>query len=175
MLYLVFLKKIRHRSILGLILGITIAAAGLFLPLIPARAIIFNKPRIELYKEALITKSCLSEGFSVVYYYSNGNLIAQNDCQTGRIIIDEAGYCVVTGQPAYVGENFVAVEDFNGTIETDNFVVVPAIASFPNDFISSLLAYAGRLFTDLNVLIILAIGLPVAFWIIKKILTLLKK
>jgi hypothetical protein len=31
-----------------------------------------------------------------------------------------------------------------------------------------LLAYAGQLFTDLNSLIVLAIGLPVGFWVINK-------
>jgi len=31
-----------------------------------------------------------------------------------------------------------------------------------------LLAYAGQLFTDLNVLILLAIGLPVGFWVVNK-------
>jgi hypothetical protein len=33
---------------------------------------------------------------------------------------------------------------------------------------SDLLAYAGQLFTDLNSLIVLAIGLPVGFWVINK-------
>lgn len=33
---------------------------------------------------------------------------------------------------------------------------------------AQLLAYAGQLFTDLTPLIVLAIGLPVGFWVINK-------
>jgi hypothetical protein len=40
---------------------------------------------------------------------------------------------------------------------------------------TDLLAYAGQLFTDLNVLIVLAIGLPVGFWIISKAIGLVGK
>lgn len=51
-----------------------------------------------------------------------------------------------------------------------------AILSAPIDatFITGLLAYAGQLFTDLNVLILLAIGLPVGFWVIRKAIGLVR-
>ena len=41
-------------------------------------------------------------------------------------------------------------------------------------FISDMLAYSGQLFTDLNVLILLAIGLPVGFWVIRKAIGLVR-
>ena len=37
-----------------------------------------------------------------------------------------------------------------------------------------LLAYAGQLYTDLNPLILLAIGLPVGFWVINKVIGLVR-
>ena len=36
--------------------------------------------------------------------------------------------------------------------------------------IDSMVAYAGQLFTDLNLYIVLAIGLPLAFWVIRKVI-----
>jgi len=42
------------------------------------------------------------------------------------------------------------------------------------DFVSSTTAYIGDLFTDLKVLIILVIGLPLAFWVIRRIIGLVK-
>ena len=43
-------------------------------------------------------------------------------------------------------------------------------AGFP----ASVLAYAGDLFTDLNTVIILAIGLPLGFYIIRRIISLVR-
>jgi len=39
---------------------------------------------------------------------------------------------------------------------------------------ASLLAYAGQLFTDLTPFIVLAIGLPVGFWVINKAIGLVR-
>jgi len=39
---------------------------------------------------------------------------------------------------------------------------------------ADLLAYAGQLFTDLNVLVILAIGLPLAFYVIRRVISLVR-
>jgi len=41
--------------------------------------------------------------------------------------------------------------------------------------VASVLAYAGQLFTDLETLVILAIGLPVGFWVINKAIGLVGK
>jgi hypothetical protein len=40
--------------------------------------------------------------------------------------------------------------------------------------LASITAYAGQLFTDLELLIALAIGLPVAFWVISKAIGLVR-
>jgi hypothetical protein len=40
--------------------------------------------------------------------------------------------------------------------------------------LASILAYAGELFTNTESLVILAIGLPVGFWVIKKVIGLVK-
>jgi hypothetical protein len=40
--------------------------------------------------------------------------------------------------------------------------------------ITTMLGYAGQLFTDFSALILVAIGLPVGFWIIKKAISLVK-
>lgn len=49
------------------------------------------------------------------------------------------------------------------------------IITIPGGFIASVLAYAGRFFTDLETFIILLIGLPVGFFVIKKAIALVKK
>lgn len=41
-------------------------------------------------------------------------------------------------------------------------------------WITSLTAYVGDLFTDLNLLIVLVIGLPLAFWVIRKTISLVR-
>jgi hypothetical protein len=40
--------------------------------------------------------------------------------------------------------------------------------------ITGLLAYVGGLFEDFNVLILLMIGLPLGFWIIRKVVSLVR-
>jgi hypothetical protein len=52
--------------------------------------------------------------------------------------------------------------------------LLTAIITLPGGFVTDMLAYAGTLFTDLSVLVIVAIGLPVGFWIIKKAIGLVK-
>lgn len=47
--------------------------------------------------------------------------------------------------------------------------------TIPAGFDTDLLAYAGALFTDLSLVIQLAIGLPVGFWIIRKVIGLVRK
>ena len=46
--------------------------------------------------------------------------------------------------------------------------------TIPGDFVASSTAYAGQLFTDLNLIIVLAIGLPLGFWVINKIISLVR-
>lgn len=48
--------------------------------------------------------------------------------------------------------------------------IITIASSTPTD----ILAYAGTLFTDLSLLIVLAIGLPIGFWIITKAIGLVK-
>lgn len=52
-----------------------------------------------------------------------------------------------------------------------------AVANYvelPVDFIASIMEYATQLFTDINLLVILAIGLPLGFWIIRKVVALVR-
>lgn len=49
-----------------------------------------------------------------------------------------------------------------------------SILSFSSESVSATLAYAGGLFTDLQYLIILIIGLPLAFWVIRKTISLVR-
>lgn len=46
--------------------------------------------------------------------------------------------------------------------------------TLPIDIAESMLAYAGALFTDLTPLVILAVGLPMGFWVIRKVIALVK-
>jgi len=47
--------------------------------------------------------------------------------------------------------------------------------TLPSDVISSTTAYIGDIFTDMSVLIYLAIGIPLAFYVIRKVMALLPK
>lgn len=48
------------------------------------------------------------------------------------------------------------------------YITIPA--GMPAD----MLAYAGEMFTDLSLLVVLAIGLPLAFWVIRKTISLVR-
>jgi hypothetical protein len=48
------------------------------------------------------------------------------------------------------------------------------ILTITSSHISGILAYVGNLFSDLNVLVILAIGLPLGFWVIRKAISLVR-
>lgn len=65
-----------------------------------------------------------------------------------------------------------AEETLNVAIYATYSGVAGSFVAIPTDFASSTLAYAGQLFTDLSLVIILIIGLPLAFWVIKKVISL---
>ena len=46
--------------------------------------------------------------------------------------------------------------------------------TLPVDFLTTTTAYIGTVFTDLWTLIALAIGLPLAFWVIRRIIGLIR-
>jgi hypothetical protein len=46
--------------------------------------------------------------------------------------------------------------------------------TIPETFVADVSAYSTQLFTDLNLLIMLAIGLPLGFWIIRKVISLVR-
>lgn len=48
------------------------------------------------------------------------------------------------------------------------------IITLGENFTTDMLAYSGQLFTDLRLLIVLAIGLPLGFWTIRKVLSLMR-
>jgi len=49
-----------------------------------------------------------------------------------------------------------------------------AIITLPEGFVNDALAYVGQLFTDLNLVIILVIGLPLGFWVVRKVISLVR-
>jgi hypothetical protein len=48
------------------------------------------------------------------------------------------------------------------------------IITLSEGFATSTLAYAGQLFTDLNLLVVLVIGLPLAFWVVRRVIGLVR-
>jgi hypothetical protein len=46
--------------------------------------------------------------------------------------------------------------------------------TLPTDFVADVLEYSSGMFTDLSLLIILVIGLPLAFWVIRKVISLVR-
>lgn len=49
-----------------------------------------------------------------------------------------------------------------------------SLITLPEGFITDMTAYIGELFGDVSPLIILAIGLPLAFWVIKSVIGLVR-
>jgi len=49
-----------------------------------------------------------------------------------------------------------------------------ALITLPANFIATTTAYVGGIFTDLNPLIFLAMGLPLAFWVIRSVINLVR-
>lgn len=49
-----------------------------------------------------------------------------------------------------------------------------SVITLPEGFVDDCLAYVGDMFTDLSLLIILIIGLPLAFWVISKVVSLVR-
>jgi hypothetical protein len=49
-----------------------------------------------------------------------------------------------------------------------------ALITLPGDFLASTTAYVGSVFTDLWTLVALIIGLPLAFWAIRKVISLVR-
>ncbi|GAI31732.1 unnamed protein product [marine sediment metagenome] len=47
--------------------------------------------------------------------------------------------------------------------------------TIPAEFATSALAYAGALFTDLSLIVYLAIGLPLGFWVINKVISMVTR
>ena len=43
-----------------------------------------------------------------------------------------------------------------------------------SDFVASTTAYIGQLFTDVSLVVMLVIGLPLAFWVIRRIVGLVR-
>lgn len=48
------------------------------------------------------------------------------------------------------------------------------ILTFDSDSVASVLTYAGTLFTDLKYVLMLVIGLPIGFWVIRKVISLVR-
>jgi hypothetical protein len=91
------------------------------------------------------------------------NTATSTACGSGDLTLAE-----VRLDPGFISETtytFTATPPAPGT----------PIIQVPGGFVASLLAYAGRLFTDLELLIALAIGLPVAFFVIRRAIGLIKK
>lgn len=56
----------------------------------------------------------------------------------------------------------------------DSLTYNESYITISSDFATSILAYAGQFFTDLSSVIIFAVGLPLGFWVIKKIISLVR-
>jgi hypothetical protein len=49
-----------------------------------------------------------------------------------------------------------------------------SILTVDSAFVGDALAYVGQLFTDTTTLIVLVIGLPLAFWAVRKVISLVR-
>jgi hypothetical protein len=96
-----------------------------------------------------------------VEVYGYPFLACVGDIIEGVILEGEKG-----GSIAFVvGEEPVAPEESPSTTP---------IITLPTNMATSMLAYAGQLFTDLSTLLLVLIGLPLGFWVVRKVLSLVK-
>lgn len=71
----------------------------------------------------------------------------------------------------------IAIGSIFGAIGLAVASSVGAVANYielPVGFIDDCLAYVGGIFSDLKVVIILVIGLPLGFWVIRKVISLVR-
>jgi len=67
-----------------------------------------------------------------------------------------------------------------GAVAVVGSVLTPLVASagtyltLPEGFVTDTLTYVSDLFTDASLLIILAIGLPLGFWVIRKVISIVR-
>ena len=54
------------------------------------------------------------------------------------------------------------------------FAMLTSILSFDSAAVASVMTYTGTLFTDLIYIITLVIGIPLGFWIIRKVIGLVR-
>ncbi|GAI58129.1 unnamed protein product [marine sediment metagenome] len=54
-----------------------------------------------------------------------------------------------------------------------NFKMLPVLFSLPEGLLAEMMTYVGAIFDDAKLLIILAIGIPLAFFMIKKAIALI--
>jgi len=52
--------------------------------------------------------------------------------------------------------------------------MLASILTFTSEGLSGVLAYPIQIFTDLKLLIVLIIGLPLGFWVIRKVISLVR-
>ncbi len=71
-------------------------------------------------------------------------------------------------------EQVVLTGGYNGIGYIDTLEYRVSTITISADFTTSTLAYAGALFTDLSLVIYLAIGLPLGFWVIRKVISLVR-
>lgn len=85
-----------------------------------------------------------------------------------------------TGQPSLDLDNIKITSDGPSGIKYYDELMIeeipppPSYITIPASMPTNMLAYAGDLFTDLTQLVILAVGLPVGFVVIKKVISLVK-
>lgn len=117
-----------------------------------------------------------------VFTFENPPLLQAGDYWL--IVIGDTEYVYAYLESGTGWETYQATSSYNGLPSTfsgiwakvNNVVILATYrepyVSIPSDIASTTLAYAGALFTDLAIPIILTIGLPMAFWVIKKIIAL---
>jgi len=48
------------------------------------------------------------------------------------------------------------------------------LLTLPGDFVATTTAYIGEIFTDLQAIIAVVIGLPLGFWVIRKVISMFR-
>lgn len=182
-----------YRSKFCLVVAILMIVAGSFLLIKPVSAITTDKNNYIVGENGIVDNCLMPDNYFGLFSVSgNFGISGSQPCSyTPDNFFNMAGEeeMSVVGTYAIVEYNFgeevdlCADASYTDCIESVffrdqaifNVVSTTEILTLPDNFAGNLLAYTGRLFTDTSPIILIGAGLPIGFWIIKRILTLFKK
>ncbi len=110
-----------------------------------------------------------------IYKITNNNITQNIDEFDLYIAGCDESSCLEVYRGAFIDNNFLTTDLSYFIPPTPTPPTPTPIVPFTNDISAQLVSYPSILFNDLFLLLVLIIGLPLGFWLITKLISLLKK